>query len=116
MDRLLAIALGPVQEFIATARRTRDLFAGSRLLSEAASCAAKALAKEVGVENLIFPAPQDENQLEKLAEAGIPNVLLLRVPEGKDPGKLGEAALEAAKDCLRARAEEVFAPRKAHLL
>jgi CRISPR-associated protein Cmr2 len=59
----------------------------------------------VGVENLIFPAPQDENQLEKLAEAGIPNVLLLRVPEGKDPRKLGEAALEAARDCLLDRAK-----------
>ena len=37
MEHLLAIALGPVQEFIATARRTRDLYAGSRLLAEAAA-------------------------------------------------------------------------------
>ncbi len=110
MERLLAIALGPVQEFIATARRTRDLFAGSRLLSEAAACAAKTLAEEVGAENLIFPAPEDEAGLERLAEAGIPNVLLVRVPEGKDPEALGEAALRAAKNCLLARAEEVFTP------
>ena len=54
MEHLLAIALGPVQEFIATARRTRDLYAGSRLLSEAAARAAKALAREVGAKNLIF--------------------------------------------------------------
>jgi len=59
MEHLLAIALGPVQEFIATARRTRDLYAGSRLLSEAAARAAKALAREVGAKNLIFPAPED---------------------------------------------------------
>ncbi len=116
MERLLAIALGPVQEFIATARRTRDLFAGSRLLSEAAACAAKTLAEEVGAENLIFPAPEDEAGLERLAEAGIPNVLLVRVPEGKDPEALGEAALRAAKNCLLARAEGVFTPRKEHLL
>jgi len=116
MDHLLAIALGPVQEFIATARRTRDLFAGSRLLSEAAACAAKTLAKEVGAENLIFPAPKSEAALETLAQAGIPNVLLVQVPEGKCPKALGEAALRAAKDCLLARAEEVFAPRKDHLL
>ena len=45
MEHLLAIALGPVQEFIATARRTRDLYAGSRLLSEAAARAAEALRK-----------------------------------------------------------------------
>ena len=31
---LLAIALGPVQEFISAARRTRDLWFGSYLLSE----------------------------------------------------------------------------------
>lgn len=92
MEHLLAIALGPVQEFIATARRTRDLYAGSRLLSEAAARAAKVLAREVGAKNLIFPAPEDEAGLERLAGAGIPNVLLVRVPEGKDPRGLGEQA------------------------
>ena len=116
MDYLLAIALGPVQEFIATARRTRDLFAGSRLLSEAAARTAKTLAREVGSENLIFPAPEDEAELEKLAEAGIPNVLLVRVPEGKDPKLLGERALEAARDYLLERAKEVFEPHQDHLL
>lgn len=112
MEHLLAIALGPVQEFIATARRTRDLYAGSRLLSEAAARAAKALAQEVGAKNLIFPAPEDEAGLERLAGAGIPNVLLVRVPEGKDPRGLGEQALGAARDYLRERAEEVLGPRR----
>lgn len=112
MEHLLAIALGPVQEFIATARRTRDLYAGSRLLSEAAARAAKALAREVGAKNLIFPAPEDEAGLERLAGAGIPNVLLVRVPEGKDPRGLGEQALGAARDYLRERAEEVLGPRR----
>ena len=50
---LLAIALGPVQGFIASARKTRDLWAGSHLLSELAKAAATAL-KESGAE-LIFP-------------------------------------------------------------
>ena len=112
MEHLLAIALGPVQEFIATARRTRDLYAGSRLLSEAAARAAEALAREVGAKNLIFPAPEDEAGLERLAGAGIPNVLLVRVPEGKDPRGLGEQALGAARDYLRERAEEVLGPRR----
>ncbi|HMX54263.1 MAG: type III-B CRISPR-associated protein Cas10/Cmr2, partial [Candidatus Accumulibacter sp.] len=31
---LLEIAIGPVQGFIAAARRSRDLWAGSHLLSE----------------------------------------------------------------------------------
>lgn len=116
MEHLLAIALGPVQDFIATARRTRDLYAGSRLLSEAAAEAARALLSEVGAEGLIFPAPQDPEELEKLAGAGIPNVLLVRVPEGKDPKALGDKALEAARAYLRGKAEEVFARRREHLL
>lgn len=65
-----------------------------------------------GGENLIFPAPEDEAGLERLAGAGIPNVLLVRVPEGKDPRGLGEQALGAARDYLRERAEEVLGPRR----
>lgn len=109
MESLLAIALGPVQEFIATARRTRDLYAGSRLLSEAARAAAEALLPEVGAEGFIFPAPKDAEELERLGEAGIPNVLLVRVPAGKDAARLGEKALEAARAYLRGRAKAVFA-------
>ncbi|GAA6756803.1 type III-B CRISPR-associated protein Cas10/Cmr2 [Thermus thalpophilus] len=110
MESLLAIALGPVQEFIATARRTRDLYAGSRLLSEAAREAACALVREekIGPKALIFPAPESEEELEVLGKAGIPNVLLVRVPAGKDPASLGEKALEAARAYLRRRAEKAF--------
>lgn len=112
---MLVLSLGPVQEFIATARRTRDLFAGSRLLSEAAQRAAEVLADAVGVERLIFPAPEGKGDLEKLGAAGIPNVLLLRVPEGQDPRVLGEKALAAAREYLRGKALEVFRAREAHL-
>ena len=37
---LLAISIGPVQEFIAAARKTRDLWFGSTMLSEVARAAA----------------------------------------------------------------------------
>ncbi len=50
---LLEITFGPVQGFIAAARRSRDLWAGSRMLSEVARGAAKAL-RESG--ELIYPA------------------------------------------------------------
>ena len=40
MNHLLQIAIGPVQEFIAAARRTRDLWFGSYLLSEISKAAA----------------------------------------------------------------------------
>ena len=43
MPYLLALSLGPVQEFIAAARKTRDLWFGSELLSGAARAAALSL-------------------------------------------------------------------------
>ena len=57
-DHLLAMAIGPVQDFIAAARRTRDLWFGSHVLSEISKAAAKAVADQVGFDALIFPAPQ----------------------------------------------------------
>ena len=42
MSHLLAISVGPVQEFIAAARQTRDLWFGSYLLSERGTRAATA--------------------------------------------------------------------------
>ena len=52
-EHLLLIALGPVQDFIAQSRRTRDLWYGSHLLSELARCAARTLIH--GGAKLIFP-------------------------------------------------------------
>lgn len=40
---VLTLSIGPVQEFIASARRSRDLWSGSWLLSEMAKAAAKSL-------------------------------------------------------------------------
>ncbi len=51
---LILISVGPVQDFIAQARRTRDLWFGSHLLSEISRAVALSLSKE-GAE-LIFPA------------------------------------------------------------
>lgn len=53
-EHLLLISLGPVQDFIAQAKRTRDLWMGSHLISELSKAAAKALAQKGA--NLIFPA------------------------------------------------------------
>lgn len=52
---LLQIHVGPVQEFIASARRSRDLWYGSWMLSEFARAAAKAIQDAGGT--LIFPSP-----------------------------------------------------------
>ena len=48
MSHLLAISVGPVQEFIAAARRTRDLWFGSYLLSEISRAVAKAVERKRG--------------------------------------------------------------------
>lgn len=54
MPYLISIAIGPVQEFIASARRSRDLWLGSWLLSELSKAAAKAIVEQNG--KLIFPS------------------------------------------------------------
>lgn len=55
MTTVLILSFGPVQDFIAAARRSRDLWSGSWLLSEVCKAAALALYQEDGVE-LVFPA------------------------------------------------------------
>ena len=52
----LVLSVGPVQSLIADARRTRDLWGGSWLLSEAARAAARKL-HEIHPGCLVFPCP-----------------------------------------------------------
>jgi CRISPR-associated protein Cmr2 len=54
MSHLLTISIGPVQDFIATARRSRDLWFGSWLLSELSKAAANYIHENSG--ELIFPS------------------------------------------------------------
>lgn len=102
---LLALTIGPVQDFIARARRTRDLWFGSFLLSEISKAAARAIVEHKG--DLIFPSAgkdQNANQemllptTEQLAKApGVANVLLAELPAGCDPKTVAEAAKVAAQ-------------------
>jgi CRISPR-associated protein Cmr2 len=57
MKHLIIFSIGPVQDFINTARRSRDLWYGSWMLSELARFVAKEIVKEKG--KLIFPADTD---------------------------------------------------------
>lgn len=52
----LLFQLGPVQEFIAAARSTRDLWSGSYLLSWLAAHAVKAVTDHCGPDSIIFPS------------------------------------------------------------
>jgi CRISPR-associated protein Cmr2 len=80
---LVTLSLGPVQTMIGAARRTRDLWCGSWLLSEASRAAARALHEEhPGC--LVFPAPErpdvDLKPLDRPGnEANVANVLRAEV-------------------------------------
>ncbi|MEI6303774.1 MAG: type III-B CRISPR-associated protein Cas10/Cmr2 [Betaproteobacteria bacterium] len=71
---LLAMSFGPVQDFIAAARTTSDLWAGSHLLSRLAWEGLKIIADEIGPDAVIFPqlrgVPQVDLWLQN--EIGLP--------------------------------------------
>lgn len=58
--RLLLFSIGPVQDFIAAARSTRDLWSGSYLLSYLISTTLGTLAREVGPDQVMFPNLLDQ--------------------------------------------------------
>lgn len=53
---LLTFSVGPVQSFIAQARRTSDLWGGSALLSRALLEAVRPVVDEAGPDHVVFPA------------------------------------------------------------
>lgn len=73
---LISISIGPVQDFIASARRSRDLWFGSWLLSELSKAAAKA----IGEQNLIFPNASADD-LKPNSPFNVVNKILAEVPE-----------------------------------
>ncbi len=102
MSYVLALALGPVQEFIAAARKARDLWAGSQMLSDCSGAAAQAL--RAGGANLVFPAPDDLSR-----GASVVNKIVAIVQDGGDPKGLAEAARTAARGVLTTRQAELLA-------
>src|SRR4051812_21339594 len=87
-EYLFLVSIGPVQDFIASARRTRDLQFGSQLLSELAKAAAKKIVDENsvnGLENLIFPAPENMQSLDPNSDLNVANKIIARIhrsPQG----------------------------------
>lgn len=93
MKHLLSISIGPVQDFIAAARRTADLYAGSQILQELIRGAAHYLANQGA--QLIFPADPDSDGANKI----------LAEVEG-DPKALADGAKQAAQKKLMELWEE----------
>lgn len=93
---LLAIAIGPVQDFIAAARRTRDLWFGSYLLSEISKAAAKVIDEAGG--QLIFPAPPAKGDLTRDSGLSVANVILAELGVGLSSDRVQELAELAEKE------------------
>jgi len=102
---LLALTVGPVQEFISAARRTRDLWFGSYLLSEISKAAAKAVRTNGG--KLIFPAPANDADLDPDSQLNVANVIVAEILES-GPATVAQKAKEAARSRWRSFADPVF--------
>ena len=106
---LYVLSIGPVQDFIAAARRTRDLWFGSHLLSEISKTAARTIAENGG--ELIFPALKagDErlNSSTDLDAFNVANIILAELPEGGiKPSELNEKTKDAAREQWKRYSEE----------
>lgn len=105
----MQISVGPVQEFIAAARRTRDLWFGSFMLSEISKAAAKAV-KDAGAE-LIFPEPNGD--LCPKSDLNVANVILARASgDAEAMNALAEKAREAAVARFKEFAAEAYEKAK----
>jgi len=102
---LLVIAVGPVQEFIAAARRTRDLWFGSNLLSEISKATARAVKANGG--ELIFPAVTSITELDPGSPMNVANIILAELPAA-NPEDTAARAREAAESSWLKSANEVF--------
>jgi CRISPR-associated protein Cmr2 len=114
---LLTVSLGPVQDFIAQARTTSDLWAGSHLLSRIAWEAMKVVCDRFGPDAVLFPqlglpsewfedepwarAATDANPL---FAAALPNRFVALVPAAAAEG-LGEVITRAVRDWVIERAD-----------
>ncbi len=104
-DQYFHFTLGPVQGFVAQARRTRDFWAGSFLLSWLSAVAMQAVIKQQG--EIIFPEVSDHylNWLEGIGQSGtepqqggVPNRFkggLAKVPKDFKPELVTESIQHA---------------------
>lgn len=99
---VFVLALGPVQDFIAAARRTRDLWFGSWMLSELARAAGQAIETSCGTGSLIFPA---STRL-KHADATFANKIVARISGA--PEEVGQLVREAIATRLEELRSEAF--------
>jgi len=81
--RYFHFTLGPVQGFVAQARRTRDFWAGSFLLSWLAGIAMNSVKNQNG--EIIFPLPDNQDEKSEPHQGNIPNRFKAEVKQDFDP-------------------------------
>ncbi len=118
-NSLLLFSLGPVQDFIAASRKTKDLFGGSLLLSYLSGIAIETVSKytvngkPLGVESIIFPSLKHE-KITPLGTA-FPNRFLAIVPSEEVKG-IATAAEKSVRDKMQEIANGVISLGSAHSL
>jgi len=107
----LHFTLGPVQGFVAQARRTRDFWAGSFLLSWLTAHAIKAVQDTGGT--IVMPSVSNDKLLKKIKGdpvtkaptiGSLPNNFIAQVPKGFD----GNLAVNAVQDIWKDLADAVW--------
>lgn len=106
MPTLLLFHVGPVQGFIVSARRSRDLWFGSWMLSELSKAAAHAIAKRHDVASLIFPTAETVVDLEPESDLIVANKILAYI-EG-EVGETPQCVVQAVRGRLDAIAGAAF--------
>lgn len=107
MSRYLHFSLGPVQGFVAQARRTRDFWAGSFILSYLSGVAMKSILAEGG--EVLFPEPDPEflswlgNPNPERGRRGptqgsVPNRFKAKVDDGFEPTTIEKSVRDAWRE------------------
>src|SRR5690606_9238274 len=114
VTHLVLAAIGPVQELIASARRCRDLWFGSWVLSELAKAAARGALEVQGpigarLDAVSFPGTQGLDELSPGSHTSVANELLLRVRgDGALAREVAEAGQWAMQERLRTIRDAAF--------
>jgi CRISPR-associated protein Cmr2 len=101
MTHLLIVSVGPVQDFITTARRSRDLWFGSWFLSELAKAAALAIAQLTPQNEpygLVFPRANLQPDLQPGSSFNVANKIVALIDQS--PAVVGKAVRTKVLDRL----------------
>jgi CRISPR-associated protein Cmr2 len=103
VSKSLVISLGPIQDFIQSARRCQDLWFGSWLLSDLSRTAAESVAAQGG-SSVVFPSIEQQDH----DHPGVANVIFARLPAHLDGRTVAEQARAAQQARLRHVADRIW--------